>query len=950
MARRPGEPRPSTGPRSWRRRVALRRAGGAASSRTGARGGTRGTEPWWRPGNGWLGSSSVAGQVFLFQAVIVLLLVAAAAGAVLLQAKRDSEAEATHRSLAVAEAFANAPGMAGALKAADPTAILQPRAEAARERSGVDFVVVTDTEGIRYTHPKPDRIGKHFVGTIEPALKGHPTTEKITGTLGPLVQAVVPVYGPDGKVVGLVSAGITVAKVSSAVNEQLPLLLAIAAGGLLLTTLGTGLMNRRLRRQTHGLGPAEMTRMYEHHDAVLHAVREGVLIVGGDGRLLLANDEAALLLGLPGEPEGRHVTELGLPPETARLLASEGVADDQVITSGERQLVVNRRATDQDGGPPGWVTTLRDSTELHALSGRAETARGRLTLLYEASTRIGTTLDVTRTAEELARVVVPRFADFVTVDLSEPVLRGEEPGPDAVAGDGLRRVAVHGVRDDAPLYPVGEDFRLVAHTPQTESLAGGEPVLTADLTVSDDWCRQDPEGGRRLTAYGFHSFIVAPLVARGVLMGMVNFWRAGHQEPFEEDDLSLAGELAGRAAVCIDNARRFTHEHTRAVVLQHSLLPKGLPEQSALDLAYRYLPAESGVGGDWFDVLTLPGARVALVVGDVVGHGLHAAATMGRLRTAVANFSALDLPPEELLGHLDELVGRIDEEEAAGPGGTEYRTPVTGATCAYAVYDPASGRCAVARAGHPPPVLVHPDGTAEFLELPAGLPLGIGGMPYETTEFTLPEGSRLVLYTDGLVEDRRADIDVGLERLRTALATAPSRALEAAGGPGAGGGVDPTDPEATCRAVLEALVPERPGDDIAVLVARVRRLDSDRIAEWTVPHDPAAVAGIRADVSRRLASWGLEEAAFTIELMLSELITNAIRYASGPIGVRLLRDRTLICEVSDTSATSPHLRAATATDEGGRGLFLVAQFADRWGTRYTADGKVIWTETALPRA
>ncbi|MFE3738056.1 SpoIIE family protein phosphatase [Streptomyces sp. NPDC059134] len=911
LARRPGEPRPSTGARSWRR----------AGS-------------WWR-----LGTRSVAGQVFLFQAVIVLLLVAAAATAVVLQAHRDSQQEATNRSLAVAGTFANSPGMVAALLSPDPTAILQPRAEAARKLSGVDFVVVTNAQGIRYTHPNPSRIGQHFVGNIKPAQEGHAFTARNVGTLGPAVYAVVPVFGPGHKVIGLVSAGITIAKVSTAVEQQLPVLLGAAAGGLLLTTAGTVFMNRRLRRQTHGLGPTEMTRMYEHHDAVLHAVREGVLIVGGDGRLLLVNDEASLLLGLPPDPEGRYVSELGLAPETERLLTSEEVADDEVVNSGERQLVLNRRPTDRAGGPPGWVTTLRDSTELRALSGRAERARGRLALLYEASTQIGTTLDVTRTAEELARVAAPRFADFVTVDLAEPVLSGKEPGPRA--GEALRRIAVHGVAADSPLYRVGTEFSLVPFSPQSESLVIGEPVLTGDLRSSDTWSRHDPERGELLLEYGFHSFITVPLLARGVMLGMVNFWRARRPEPFEQDDISLAGELAGRAAVCIDNARRYTHEHTMAVVLQHSLLPNRLPEQSALDLAYRYLPAESGVGGDWFDVLALPGARVALVVGDVVGHGVHAAATMGRLRTAVANFSALDLPPEELLGHLDELVSRIDAEEqdadapvedGSAPRPSEGRTAVTGATCVYAVYDPASGLCTVARAGHPPPALVHPDGTAEFLDLPAGLPLGIGGLPYETTEFTLEEGSRLVLYTDGLIEDRAWDIDVGFDHLRTTLTGTPGQ-----------------DPDATCEAVLHALVPDRPNDDIAVLVARVRRLDADRIAEWTVPHDPAAVAAVRAQVSRRLTEWGLAEAAFTTELVLSELITNAIRYASGPIGVRLLRDRTLICEVSDTSATSPHLRAAAATDEGGRGLFLVAQFADRWGTRYTARGKVIWTETALPR-
>jgi ABC-type multidrug transport system ATPase subunit/anti-sigma regulatory factor (Ser/Thr protein kinase) len=374
----------------------------------------------------------------------------------------------------------------------------------------------------------------------------------------------------------------------------------------------------------------------------------------------------------------------------------------------------------------------------------------------------------------------------------------------------------------------------------------------------------------------------------------------------------------------IDSA--ITGNHTMAVNLQQSLLPHGLPEQDALDVAYRYLPAQAGVGGDWFDVIPLSGARVALVVGDIVGHGMHAAATMGRLRTAVHNFSMLDLPPDELLAHLDDLVGRIDKDEAADGGGA----PITGATCLYAVYDPVTRRCELARAGHLPPGLVHPDGSAEFLDVPAGPPLGLGGLPFEAVERVLPEGSRLVLYTDGLVEDRTRDIDVGLERLRTTLSA-----------------VDRT-PEQTCDDVLGALLPADPKDDIALLVARTRGLPADHIADWEVPAEPAAVGTVRDAANRQLEEWGLGELEFTTELVLSELVTNAIRYASGPIGVRLLRDRSLICEVADTSNTSPHLRYAAAMDEGGRGLFLVAQLAEHWGTRYTSSGKIIWVEQRLP--
>ncbi|MFJ1745873.1 SpoIIE family protein phosphatase [Streptomyces sp. NPDC088116] len=894
--------------RGWRGRF---RRGGPRTSPARRR-------PWW------LDVRTVAAQVFILQLVIVLLLIGASLTTLLLVSRHDTTQEAHNRSVAVATAFANSPGMVAALRSPDPTAILQPKAEAARKASGLDFVVVINTKGIRLTHPNPDRIGMHYIGTIGPSLHGHTLTETIQGSLGPAMRTITPVTDSRGQVVGLVAAGITIKKVSSLTNREIPILLGAAAASLALATGGTALVSRRLRRQTHGLDPVEMTRMYEHHDAVLHVVREGVLIVDGDGRLMLANDEAIRLLGLPPRPEGRPVTGLGLDPHIADLLSSARAVTDEVVTTGDRMLAVNNRSTDRDGGPPGSVATLRDSTELRALTGRAEVAQRRLKLLYDAGVEIGTTLDVTRTAEELTRVAVPRFADFATVDLAEPVLRGEEPFEVTVAD--MRRTAIRGIRDDHPFYRVGKVFSFRSSTPQAWSLESGHGAVEPDLRRATGWQAQDPETTARVIDYGVHSLVTAPLRARGVLLGVVNFWRSERPESFEEEDVSLAEELAGHAAVCIDNARRYTREHAMAETLQRSLLPRVLPEQNALDVAYRYLPAESGVGGDWFDVIPLPGARVALVVGDVVGHGLHAAATMGRLRTAVANFSTLDVPPDEILSHLDELIARIDQDEGiAGGGGL-----VTGATCLYAIYDPVTRHCTMARAGHPPPALVRPDGSVEFLDMPAGTPLGLGGLPFETVELVLPEASHLVLYTDGLIEDRSREIDAGLELLREALSRGDR------------------GPEETCAAVLDALLPTRPSDDIALIVARTRVLPADSIAEWDVPAHPSEVAVVRAAVIERLEEWGLGEVAFTTELILSELITNAMRYASGPIRVRLLRVRNLICEVSDSSSTSPHLRYAAATDEGGRGLFLVAQFAERWGTRYTPGGKVIWAEQALP--
>ncbi|MGD1218492.1 SpoIIE family protein phosphatase [Streptomyces krungchingensis] len=868
---------------------------------------------------------SVAGQVFLLQVAVVVLLVAFSVFALVLQSGRDTNAEAKRRSIAVAETFAHSPGVQAALDAPDPSKILQPLTEAARKVAGVDFIVVMDTEGIRYTHPLPSRIGKRFVGNIEPSLAGKVYTESVNGPLGREVQATVPIRDDDGKVIALVSAGLKVKNVTHQVARQLPIILGAGAGALVLATGGTALVGRRLRRQTHSLAPDEMTRMYDHHDTVLHSVREGVLIVGDDGRLLLANDEARRLLELPPDVEGRLVSELpGLDPETVELLASGREATDEVHFAGERLLAVNQRPTDPDGGPKGAVVTLRDSTELQAVTGRAETARERLKLLYDAGLCIGTTLDVKDAAEQLARVAVPRFADFVTVDLADAVLRGEEPAPTAT---GMRRSAVEGIRSDHPLYEMGRLIDFVPSTPQARSYGSGHSELVTDLEGATGWQEQDPVRAQKIIDYGIHSLIAAPIQARGVVLGMVNFWRRGDHEPFDEEELSLAEELVARAAVSIDNARRYTREHAMAVTLQRSLLPRALPEQSALDIAYRYLPAQANVSGDWFDVIPLPGGRVALAVGDVVGHGLHAAATMGRLRTAVHNFSTLDLPPDELLSHLDDLVGRIDQDET----GTESPENIVGATCLYAIYDPVTRRCVMARAGHLAPALVHPDGTVTFPDLPGGPPLGLGGMPFQTEELELADGTQLVLYTDGLIEDRTRDLDVGMELLREALAGHPER-----------------PPEESCKDVLEALLPKRPKDDVALLIARTRGLSPDRIADWDVPADPAAVAGMREAVAEKIEEWGLGELAFTMELILSELITNAIRYASEPIHVRLIHDRTLTCEVSDGSSTSPHLRYAATTDEGGRGLFLVSQIAERWGTRYTPHGKVIWAEQALP--
>ncbi|GAT81803.1 protein phosphatase [Streptomyces sp. F-3] len=585
-----------------------------------------------------------------------------------------------------------------------------------------------------------------------------------------------------------------------------------------------------------------------------------------------------------------------------------------------------RGGAEQGGDAGGWPLLVGET----GVSRLAVQARRRLELLHDAALNIGSTLDVTRTAEELAEVAVPRFADFTAVDLPGSVLDGEEPEPFR-AGTVLRRVALGAVHKDSSLYDVGAEIRFAPLTPQARSMDGRQPVLEPVLAEAGGWLTQDPARSERILAAGIHSLITVPLQARGATLGVVSFYRSAKPAPFEDDDLALAQELAARAAICIDNARRYTREHNTVLALQRSLLPRGRPEENAVDVAFRYLPARTGVSGDWFDVIPLSGARVALVVGDVVGHGLHAVTTMGRLRTAVHNFCSLDMPADDLLAHLDDLVCRLDRGEGWMTEPSHQGSGIIGATCLLAVYDPVSRRCTFTHAGHPRPAVVAPDGTVTFVDLPPTPPLGLGGTPFETVELEPAEGSRLVLYTDGLIERRSQDAGAGLDTLRTVLA----RAGQA--------------PEDTCEAVLGALLPDRPDDDdVVLLVARTHALGPERVAQWDLPEDPTVVSRARAAVTAQLAAWGLDELAFTTELVASELVTNALRHATGPVRLRLLWDRALVCEVSDGSSTSPRLRRARSEDEGGRGLFLVSQLTERWGTRYTADGKVIWVEQPLP--
>ncbi|MGW7574827.1 SpoIIE family protein phosphatase [Streptomyces sp. NPDC054765] len=668
----------------------------------------------------------------------------------------------------------------------------------------------------------------------------------------------------------------------------------------------------------------------------------GVAMVNADLQFVWLNDALEQMGGTSREQRlGKRLGEIqpGLAVEAIeaemRRVLSTGIPSVGYEYLGRPQSDPQRehaystsffRLEDGAGQVLGVCYMVLDVTESYR-------ARQRMALLNKAGERIGSSLDVWQTAQELADAAVPDLADFVTVDLLDALLTGEgaAPGPlDAADLLTMRRAGAQSVPEGRPavVVAVGEPAAYPPSAPVVRSLTEGKSTLLQTLDPADgDRAADAPVRAAHLRELGFHSLMVVPLRARGVFLGAAAFARRRPTGPFQPDDLVLAEEFVTRAAISIDNARRYTREHTAALTLQHSLLPRDLPEQCAVEAAYRYLPADSlsGVGGDWFDVIPLSGARVALVVGDVVGHGVHAAATMGRLRAAVQALADLDLSPEEVLAHLDDMLNRVAHDTNADDG-------VIGATCLYAVYDPVSRCCTLARAGHPAPLLVTPEGAGRLLDLPTGPPLGLGGMPFESVELPLPEGSLLALYTNGLLLGKTLDLDRGITRLRDALA-------------------DPRAPlEDLCETVIGGLPGGRPVDDVALLLARTQALPRTQLATWEIPADPSAVGKARRTATGQLREWGLEGLGFSAELIVSELVTNAIRHASGPIGLRMIRARELICEVSDASSTSPHLRHARTTDEGGRGLFLIARYAQRWGTRYTAQGKIIWAELPLGTA
>ncbi|MFF7484505.1 SpoIIE family protein phosphatase [Streptomyces luteogriseus] len=674
----------------------------------------------------------------------------------------------------------------------------------------------------------------------------------------------------------------------------------------------------------------------------------GFLLIDPDLRVRRANHRfASVFGGTPDEHRGKGVHDYLQRGEAERVAATlrrvlesgNSITDMHVTgfvpgSDERRHWSVNLYRVHSGSGRPigvAWLGT--DITARRAAAREAAAARRNLALLNEAGARIGNSLDLETTARQLLDVVVPGFCDLATVDLYQGLLAGDETPPGLADGSAeLRRVAFASAVSDAPFTGTGVPVAVgaVHHYPFNSPCADALRTARPQTVPGED-------GGL------VQSTLAVPMVAHDTVVGLVQFARTKGSEPFGDRDRDLAVELAARAAVCIDNARLYRREHERALILQRSLLPPGDPEASGLDIACRYLPGNvntgrpSEVGGDWFDVIELPGHRTALVVGDVMGRGLRAAVAMGELRTAVRTLAQLDLEPAEVLSQLDEIARGL-----GAPGGVQQATraarrpreadlsEVYLATCVYAVYDSVTRRCTFANAGHLPPVLVEPGEPALMLDVPPGMPLGVGGEPFEEVEVELPEGALLALYTDGLVESRDHPLDEGLQAFVSALS-------------------DPTQPlEDVCDHVLNTLDTHHGEDDIALLMARVQGLPTDSVGDWTLPREPRSVGRAREYARAQLLAWDMEPLVDTTELLVSELVTNALRYGEGDIRLRLLLDRTLVCEVWDSGLVQPRRRRARDTDEGGRGLQLVGLLSAAWGSRRTPRGKTVWFELPLP--
>jgi serine phosphatase RsbU (regulator of sigma subunit) len=668
------------------------------------------------------------------------------------------------------------------------------------------------------------------------------------------------------------------------------------------------------------------------------SVRTLILGIDQSGRIIQHDRNSAEILAPPGGTLlGAHLGDLVTAPALAGSPLSGLLEAAHAGREATAVLTVRTRRYD----PVDAVVTMQpmrgDSDSISALvilrmpppsdEQFLDPALMRHALLDDTFRQIGATLDLDQMARGLINIVVPHFCNAAGLLVLETLVAADEPPIHPVDGSHLlRRVAV--ATDDADprwdaAFPTGEVLRYPPETPYTECMDTGKPVRTINVgtgnaaDIAESWLRHPVAG--LLTGT---SILLLPLNARDTTLGFIVCTRRAGFRPFDAYDTEIGMEFASRAAIFIDNARRYSRERATALTLQRSLLPTGLSSPSSVEVRHRYLPGSQliEVGGDWYESIALPGARVALVVGDVAGHGVRAAVTMGRLRTAIQTLAMLELPPAESLQQLNELM------EVMGAREPHF------ATCAYAVYDAVRGTCEVASAGHLPPLLVRPGGETQFLDVSPAPPLGVGEGLIHSRTFEIEDESLLVLYTDGLVESRDRDIDDGLKRLQGVFGPdSSSRPVEE-----------------LCKAILAGAYADQQRDDIAVLIARLSRIDGSQLSTWILPGELTSAGEARSLLREPLEKWDLASLLPITQLLASELVTNAIRYTQGSVSLRLILERTLTCEVADSSPALPRMRHAARDDESGRGLQIVSQLAQRWGARRTPGGKVVWCEQQLP--
>jgi serine phosphatase RsbU (regulator of sigma subunit)/PAS domain-containing protein len=648
-------------------------------------------------------------------------------------------------------------------------------------------------------------------------------------------------------------------------------------------------------------------------DGLRNALRymsDGFLSLDKTWRITFANVQAERVLGSPPKLVGRVLWDLlvirrvpGLESRCREAAAGTKPASLEAEWPDTGRWYRFRFVPVPDG--LAWyftdITESRQRRAEQAAAKRATAQRAaRIQDLTAALSEAVTSQDVVDAVAE--RVLPPFGASGLTVQVIE--------------GDRLRVIGAVG-------YP--QPYVEMIGGPLSDLPQAAEALRTHRpwfIPSPKEYAKRYPEFAKQFLRSGKQAWAFMPLVVSGRVVGLcvVSFDRPRRLTGGERAVLIA---LSGLIAQALERARLFDAEHAQAQALQRALLPQALPPLPAATAAARYLPAGPGmgVGGDWYDVIPLSADRVALVIGDVMGHGLPEAVIMGRLRTAVQTLSDLELPPDEIMGHLNDLVNGLGDDSFA--------------TCLYAIYDPITRICTFARAGHPPPAVVWRDGTVRFAQAATDPPLGVAEPPFEVVELLVPDDGLLVLYTDGLIESAKVDTDAGMSRLAELLRIHHGESLDQ-----------------LCESLTRGLLPasQQSTDDAALLVVRVHATAPDAIATWSLPEDPLAARAARHYVRDQLAAWDLDELANSTETLASELVANVIRHARGPVWLRLLRSRSLVCEVFDGSVTTPRMRRASWSDEGGRGLQLVAALCDRWGTRYMTTGKCIWTEQSLPDA